>query len=289
LVNGKLNIYYHTTLEQSITTKFTTDDDPRLVTVQVRNGDDPVMRIEFLPTASNAKTILKLEAREVREQFQTCMVAREEHGQCLGKLGGTSAGLDLRSNKAVQKDCLGGKAVTKHSGSDSLNECGQWLNCLTDKSKTFILDAVTASTTSSKSISFDGKGKNAGFGGSVKRSFLLHTDGQSRVMGHEDCIDPRYTDIQAWDCNSYETWSAECPQDAGQDRQTCLEDLMCCHPKVCSEWKTDFASCSYPNSKCDTAPASLKQVKLLRRAVDLSSEKTENTLDQSLGDKCSAR
>jgi hypothetical protein len=104
---------------------------------------------------------------------------------------------------------------------------------------------------------------------------------------HATCIHPANADVESWDCECFDIWSKDCPQDYGLARQTCLHELACNDPVICQSWKDSACSAGslVQDSMWSNSPHSHQLLMNKRALVSRDSEDSDAVETSAMG-KC---
>lgn len=291
LQNGQLKIYYNEALVHTMEDRNRADYEHAMA---VTDSDVQTVRIELHQRDQSRLAYARIQfaVRNVLNAMESCMEGKQNHGQCVRELGGDGSdaeltqGNKLRNNKGMQLQCLDPPSAGTGFSSVLQGECDKWADCLDEAgTKQFLIDVLVG-------------------GGTVASPSLLEQDGGSFLQpgpGHTSCIHPKYADPESWDCQCYDDWIAKCKDSAGNDltgaaRQTCIHEILCCHPKVCTAWKSASAcnavSCPAFLMEVDNRTVSLLDVTDKIRARSSTEETAliadggSQALDNLLSGKC---
>jgi len=230
-------------------------------------GESVLVRVELVPKTNKvAKAKIKVAARSVLESFDKCMTAKLAHSDCLEELSGDGAreGVALRNSpKKLQLPCLQRSTLDCTSATNDV--CDKWRCCLSEEHRAFLKDVIIAA----------GSQESQSQTVSMSQSPQVEADPE-----HNDCIDPRHSDPESWDCECYETWAAKCP-DSETDRAACLTKAYCSVPEgvICPEWRT--LNCE-PASQTALVQRSITRINASK--LDISAP-----LEESLTGKCASQ
>eukprot|EP00747_Dinoflagellata_sp_TGD_P113263 gnl/TRDRNA2_/TRDRNA2_171665_c2_seq4.p1 gnl/TRDRNA2_/TRDRNA2_171665_c2~~gnl/TRDRNA2_/TRDRNA2_171665_c2_seq4.p1 ORF type:complete len:280 (-),score=44.26 gnl/TRDRNA2_/TRDRNA2_171665_c2_seq4:255-1094(-) len=193
-------------------------------TVQLDRPGGHTFTIEFKVRngITDHKAVIRALSFFMPDTFANC----EDTKVCLEILGANASGLELRNSNLLQWQCL--MSLFDAMSSDQKQTCEAWKVCLSNNDEHHaerILAFLNAT--------------GVGAGGPATTPVLLAADPA------QQCIDPRTSDPESWDCDCFEEMHRRC-EELGASQEfafggfgdLCLRAQYCMSDNVCGHWNS---------------------------------------------------